>query len=195
MLEWLLSTEMGPPGPAGDWPPWLSVLFHSSNLVIGICYLAVPAIILANWKYRRDGISGLRLWSVLAFLPAQAASRLARVFAIYGPAQRLTAILDFVAAVAAMACILNLRRKILHILRLPSRSQVHELNNRLQVQICEKEVLRLETEAKYEAIRREADLLRRAIQNQVWLVDTKEALARIEAITSLLNKGGDDGSG
>lgn len=195
MLEWLLSTEMGPPGPGGRWSPWLSALFHGANLTIALGYAAVPWIILRTWKYRRDGISPLRLWGVMLFLPMQSLSRLARAFTASGAAVRLVTILDVLTAVTVVVSVVSLRPKILHILKLPSRAQIHDLNDRLQAQVWEKEAMRLEVEAKYDAIRREAVALRRALESQVWLVDTKEALARIEAITSLLNKGGHDGRG
>jgi hypothetical protein len=178
-----LDTLSTPPRGAGPSSVWLAVLYHLANLVITVCYLAIPSIVLWYWRYRREGISPTALWMVLAFLPIQALSRLVRVDGIAFP---LVATLDVVAAIVTVNSVIWLRPKILHILRLPSRDELHRLNNALQNKVLEVELLHMEERKRSASLLVEVELLRRPA-GPGWLREKHEALDRI---TAIISKGG-----
>jgi hypothetical protein len=174
----LLETWTTAPCGVGQCPAWLAVLYHVSNLVITICYLAIPCIVLYYWRYRRDGISPLNLWMVLAFLPVQAMSRLARIDGIVFP---VVVTLDVVAAMVTVNSVAWLRPKILHILRLPSRQQLHDVNDALYTKVNEVHALHAEEQRKNARLLAEVELLRRPA-GPGWLREKHDALDRITAI-------------
>jgi hypothetical protein len=131
-IRWLLATCSAPPCGAGDCPAWLAATYHLANLLITACYLAIPGIVLWYWRYRRDGIDPWKLWMVLAFLPAQALSRLSRVDGVPFP---LIVALDCLAALVTLNSVGWLPPKIKHLLLLPSRERLHDLNDQLQAKV------------------------------------------------------------
>lgn len=181
-LRWLFETCSAPPSGGRPCAPWLCWIFHGSNLVISLCYLAIPAMVLWYWRYRRDGISPLKLWMVIAFLPIQALSRLARVDGYGGFPFHLYTALDLLAALVTLNSLIWLRPKILHILMLPSRRQMHDLNDRLHVEVLEKEILRLEAVERNRRLLAEVERARHALGTQVWIADKQAALDRLAAI-------------
>jgi hypothetical protein len=174
----LLEILSEPPRGAGPCPKWLVVLYHLANLAITVCYLLIPGIVLWYWRYRREGISPTKLWLVLAFLPVQALSRLVRVDGIAFP---LVATLDVLAAAVTVNSVVWLRPKILHVLRLPSRDELHRLNNALQNKVYEVELLHMEERQRSAKLLAEVELLRRPA-GPGWLREKHEALDRITAI-------------
>jgi hypothetical protein len=132
LVRWLLDACSRPPCGADVCPAWLAATYHFANLAITVCYLAIPGIVLYYWRYRRDGIDPLHLWMVIAFLPAQALSRLSRIDGVPFP---VIAVLDVLAAAVTVNSVAWLRPKILHILKLPSRQELHDLNDRLHTQV------------------------------------------------------------
>jgi hypothetical protein len=189
LLSRLLEIWSTPPPGARPCPGWLVVLFHLSNLVISACYLAIPGIVLYYWRYRRDGVSPVKLWLVIAFLPVQALSRLARVDGFAGVPFCLFAILDTVAAIVTVNSVVWLRPKILHVLRLPSREALHDLNDRLQTKVMEIEILRLEEREKNARLMVEVERARRATPDpseRSWVLARHHALDRI---VEVINEG------
>jgi hypothetical protein len=175
----LLDTISTPPRGAGPSPAWLAVLYHLANLVITVCYLAIPGIVLWYWRYRREGISPTSLWMVLAFLPVQALSRLVRVDGIAFP---LVATLDVMAAVVTVNSVYWLRPKILHILRLPSRDELHKLNDELQMKVLQIHTLHLDERERNARLLTEVERLKRAPpdpSDRSWLSAKHKALDRI----------------
>jgi hypothetical protein len=179
LIRWVLAACSDPPCGSGPCPAWLAVVYHLANLLITACYLAIPGIVLWYWRYRRDGISSLNLWMVLAFLPVQALSRLSRVDGIPFP---LIVTLDVLAALVTVNSVIWLRPKILHILRLPSRQQLHDLNDTLQAKVWQIEVMHMEERKKNTALLAEVDLLRRPTGPKGWLHEKHAALDRIVTI-------------
>lgn len=181
-LRWLLSHEMGCPGERDGWPLWLKVVFHGSNLIIAVSDFAVPAVILYHWKYRREGITSRAIWTVLAYFPVKALSRLVRAFEIGGAPWHLAATLDAATAVLSAYAALQLGPFLRHVLLLPSRRQIHDLNDRLQTEVLEKEVMRLEVLERNRRLLAEVERARHALDTQVWLMDKRAALDRLAAI-------------
>jgi hypothetical protein len=178
LIRWLLATCSEPPCGAGPCSPWMAVTYHLANLVITVCYLTIPGIVLWYWRYRRDGIDPLKLWMVIAFLPVQAISRLSRVD---GVPFLLIVALDVLAAAVTVNSVIWLRPKILHILRLPSRQQLHDLNDALQAKVWQIEAMHLEAQKKSAGLLVEVELLRRPA-GPGWLHEKHAALDRITAI-------------
>jgi hypothetical protein len=178
LIRWLLATCSEPPCGAGPCSVWLAATYHLSNLVITVCYLTIPGIVLWYWRYRRDGVSPLKLWMVLAFLPVQALSRLSRIDGIPFP---VIVTLDVLAAVVTVNSVVWLRPKILHILRLPSRQQLHDLNDALQAKVLQVEIMHMEERKSNAALLAEVELLRRPI-GPGWFQEKHAALDRITAI-------------
>jgi hypothetical protein len=177
-IRWLLATCSAPPCGAGDCPAWLAATYHLANLLITACYLAIPGIVLWYWRYRRDGIDPWKLWMVLAFLPAQALSRLSRVDGVPFP---LIVALDCLAALVTLNSVGWLPPKIKHLLLLPSRERLHDLNDQLQAKVWEIQVHHLEEQAKNAKLLAEVELLRRPA-GPGWLGEKHAALDRITAI-------------
>lgn len=192
-FPWLFDRSMGPPGPSGHWPLWLTLLFHTSNFAIAAADMAVPAVILANWMYRRDGISRRAFWTVALYFPAKSLSRLARVAEFSGPTYHLTAILDTLTAVLAVYSTAQLGPFLRHLLKLPSRAQIHDLANRLQAEISRKDLTYLKVKAQHDAIADELRAAREIIANKVWIADRQAALDRLDAITRLLKEDAENG--
>jgi hypothetical protein len=138
ILSWLLDRSMGQAGPDGRWSPWLSWTFHGSNFVIACTFVAIPLIIAHHWRYKRDGLSTGMFLRGLSFFILQGFSRFLRTAAILGPFPRLMAITDAVTAVAALYGVWQLSPLIVHILKLPSREEIHDLNGRLNGELLEK---------------------------------------------------------
>jgi hypothetical protein len=189
MFRWLFDTSLDCPGHDGVWVAWLPILFHGSNLIIAACYLAVPVIILTTWKTKREGISRWRLWMVLAFLPAQSASQLAIGLGFFGQPYRLITLLDCIAAVAVLTSVLSIRPKILHILKLPSREEIHEINGRLQAEILERELrehslreARAAMQRKLEEAQERLDELVEERKNAEWWRSRKAALHEVNSL-------------
>jgi hypothetical protein len=178
MVRWLLAACSKPPCGADVCPPWLAATYHLANLAITVSYLAIPAIVLYYWRYRRDGIDPLKFWMVLAFLPIQALSRLSRIDGVPFP---LIAALDVLAAAVTVNSVAWLRPKILHILKLPSRQELHDLNDALHTKMLEVQVLNMEERQKNAKLLAEVELLRRPA-GPGWLTDKHAALDRITAI-------------
>jgi hypothetical protein len=184
LLLRILEVWSEPPCGARPCPAWLVVLYHLANLAITACYLAIPSIVLYYWRYRRDGISPRRLWLVLAFLPVQALSRVVRIDGFSGVPFCVFAILDSVAAAVTINSTLWLRPKILHILRLPSRDELHKLNGELQAKVLEIDKLHREERRKNAQLLAEVDSIRRAPgpserSEQSWILAKHAALDRI----------------
>jgi hypothetical protein len=166
----------------GQYPAWLAVLYHLANLAITICYLAIPGIVLYYWRYRRDGIDPLKLWMVLAFLPFQALSRLARIDGIVFP---VVVALDVVAAMVTVNSVAWLRPKIIHLLRLPSRQQLHDLNDELYTKVNEVHVLHAEERGRNIRLLAEIERLKRMPPDpseRSWLAAKHSALDRIAQV-------------
>lgn len=198
-LDWLLDTSMGVPGPDGHWPPWLTMAFHGSNLVIALTHLAIPAIVIHGWQFRRDGVSPWAFYGVIGFLVAMAMSRLGRVLEVNGPPYHLTAILDGVAAAASVYSTFALVPLVRTVLSLPSRNEIHALNGQLHVEVLEKELRRLEaverereTAASNAALQGELAGLKSRLLDRLWYTDRAAMLADIERITRLIPH--DDGT-
>jgi hypothetical protein len=181
LVRWLLDACSRPPCGADVCPAWLAATYHFANLAITVCYLAIPGIVLYYWRYRRDGIDPLHLWMVIAFLPAQALSRLSRIDGVPFP---VIAVLDVLAAAVTVNSVGWLRPKILHILKLPSRQELHDLNDQLHTKVLEIELLNLEERRKNASLMAEVELLRRPA-GPGWL---KEKHAALDRITSIIRK-------
>jgi hypothetical protein len=182
LLLKLLEVWSEPPCGARPCPAWLVVLYHLANLAITACYLAIPSIVLYYWRYRRDGIAPAKLWMVIAFLPAQALSRLVRIDGFSGIPFCVFAVLDTLAAVVTINSVVWLRPKILHILRLPSRDELHRLNNELHEKMLEIQVMHLEEQRKNATLLAEVEKFRRAPSGpaeQSWVMAKHAALDRI----------------
>lgn len=182
LLLKLLEIWSEPPCGARPCPAWLVVLYHLANLAITACYLAIPAIVLYYWRYRRDGISPRRLWLVLAFLPVQALSRLVRIDGFSGIPFCVFAIVDSVAAAVTINSVVWLRPKILHILRLPSRDELHRINNELHEKMLEIQVMHLQEREKNATLLAEVEKFRRTPSGpaeQSWVMAKHAALDRI----------------
>jgi hypothetical protein len=184
LLLRILEVWSEPPCGARPCPAWLVVLYHLANLAITACYLAIPGIVLYYWRYRRDGISPRRLWLVLAFLPVQALSRVVRIDGFSGIPFCVFAVLDSVAAAVTINSTLWLRPKILHILRLPSRDELHKLNGELQAKVLEIDKLHREERRKNAQLLAEVESIRRAPgpserSEQSWIMAKHAALDRI----------------
>jgi hypothetical protein len=179
VLRWLLSTHWGPPGPDGDWPAWLAGLFFGSNLAIALADLSIPAVILLAWKYRREGISRRALWTILVYFPVKAASRLARVAALCLPCYHIVtiavALLDSLTAALSAHVAYQLGPFLRDVMKLRSREEFHALNNRLHLELLEKQDRNLR-------LLEEIDNAHRALAADVWLADKHAALDRIAAI-------------
>jgi hypothetical protein len=181
-IRWLLATCSAPPCGAGDCPAWLAATYHLANLLITACYLAIPGIVLWYWRYRRDGISPLYLWMVLAFLPAQAMSRLSRIDGVPFP---VIVALDVLAAVVTVNSVVWLRPKILHLLKLPSRQQLHDLNAALQVEVLKVHTMHLDERQKNAKLLAEVEKLRFSVTDpseRSWIQAKHKALDRIVAV-------------
>jgi hypothetical protein len=179
LIRWLLETLTTAPRGEGPCPAWLAVLYHLANLVITCCYLAIPGIVLWYWRYRRDGISPLNLWMVLAFLPAQALSRLSRVDGVPFPP---IAALDVLAALVTVNSVYWLRPKILHILKLPSRQELHDIAEALQVEALKVRVLHLDEQEKNAKLLAEVEKLRYSVMDpseRSWIQAKHKALDQI----------------
>lgn len=182
ILRFLDTLSTPPHGVGGAAPAWLAVLYHLANLVITVCYLAIPGIVLYYWRYRREGISPVGLWMVLAFLPIQALSRMVRVDGI---SFRVVATLDVLAAVVTVNSVYWLRPKILHILRLPSRRELHDLNDALQMKVYEIRVLNLEERERNDRLLAEIERLKRAPpdpSDRSWLSAKHRALDHLAEV-------------
>lgn len=129
--EWIWDTSMGPPGPNGHWPLWLSLTFHLANLSMGITYLMIPVLKYAYWPYRGKGIGATQYWKIMAYLPAMALSRIIRVGEVWGPPYHLTTLVDAIAAVIAAYSFFQLQSFFRHVISLPSVAEVEGL--KLQV--------------------------------------------------------------
>jgi hypothetical protein len=178
----LLDTLSTPPRGAGPGPVWLAVLYHLANLTITVCYLAIPGIVLYYWRYRREGISPRALWMVLAFLPVQALSRLVRVDGI---SFSVVATLDVLAAIVTVNSVYWLRPKILHILRLPSRDELHRAKDALQSEVMKVHTLHLEEKERVARLLAEVERLKRAPpdpSDRSWLSAKHKALDRIAEV-------------
>jgi hypothetical protein len=178
----LLDTLSMPPRGAGPSSVWLAVLYHLANLTITVCYLAIPGIVLYYWRYRREGISPRALWMVLAFLPVQALSRLVRVDGI---SFRVVATLDVLAAIVTVNSVYWLRPKILHILRLPSRRELHDLNDALQIEVLKVHTQHLDEQEKNAKLLAEVEKLRYSVTDpseRSWIQAKHKALDRIVAV-------------
>jgi hypothetical protein len=185
LWNWLISSDMGCPGPAGRWPHWLSFAFHISNLVIALADLAIPVIILANWKYKREGIARRAIWTVLLYFPVKAASRLVRVLELLGPLYHLAVIFDVLTAALAVYAGMQLGPFLRHVLKLPSRDEVHKLNQSLQNKALEVQVLHLEEKERNARLLAEIGRLKRAPPDpseRSWLAAKHNALDRIAEV-------------
>jgi hypothetical protein len=181
-IRWLLAICSAPPCGAGDCPAWLAATYHLANLLITACYLAIPGIVLWYWRYRRDGISPLYLWMVLAFLPAQAMSRLSRVDGVPFP---VIVAFDVLAAVVTVNSVAWLRPKILHVLRLPSRDELHRAKDALQSEVMKVHTLHLEEKERVARLLAEVERLKRAPpdpSDRSWLSAKHKALDRIAEV-------------
>jgi hypothetical protein len=156
-LEWLLDGDGGPPCLNGGYSNALVLLFHGSNLVIGCAFLVVPLIVMRGYRYRRGGVSTAFIVIANVLAVAMAASRFARVFEAFGTPYRLMTILDCFAAGASAYCVWKLYPTLTTILRLPSRHELHDANDRLQAEIYGRMVREQE-------LSRMVDLLERKIQ-------------------------------
>lgn len=175
LIAWLTDRSMGSPGPAGDWPTWLSVLFPAANLVIGLADLAIPLIIFANWKYKREGIGRATIWTVLIYFPIKATSRFLRVTELFGPAYHATVIFDGLTAILSLYVDSRLGPFLRHVMMLPSRDEVHELNNRLNVELLDKQ-------DRNERLMLALEDAHRALESNVWLSEKHAKLDEIAAI-------------
>jgi hypothetical protein len=178
LIRWLLATCSEPPCGAGSSPAWLAATYHLANFAITLCYLAIPGIVLWYWRYRRDGIDPMKLWMVLAFLPVQALSRLSRVDGVPFP---LIVALDCLAAVVTINSVGWLPPKIKHLLKLPSRQELHDINDALYTKVTEIHVLHAEERKRNANLLAEVELLRRPA-GPGWLSEKHAALDRITAI-------------
>jgi hypothetical protein len=178
MVRWLLEIWTKPPCDAGSCSSWLAATYHLANFAITLCYLAIPGIVLWYWRYRRDGIDPWKLWMVLAFLPVQALSRLSRVDGVPFP---LIVALDVLAALVTLNSVGWLPPKIKHLLKLPSRQELHDLNDALQTKVWQIEVMNLEERKRNAALLAEVELLRRPA-GPGWLSEKHAALDRITSI-------------
>lgn len=131
VFGWLFDTSMGPPGPHGHWPLWLTIMFRGANLVTGLMLASFPILIIGVWSRRRQGISPLKFWLMCSFLPVLGLSRLVRAFDFWGPPYHLIAIADLCAACAVAVWWLSFRPISKEILYLPSRANIHDINNKL----------------------------------------------------------------
>lgn len=144
ILRWLFDSCVGCPGPDSSWPPLLAGSFYAANLTIGIAQFSIPLLVILHWQYRRDGVSPWHFWSVMMFLPIMALSRLVRIFDVYGPFYHLIVVLDVATAVLSVYSVSRLRRLILHILKLPSREDLHALKDQLQREAMERAIREVE---------------------------------------------------
>jgi hypothetical protein len=138
---------MGPPGPDGHWPVWLTLLFHASNFLLFAIYLAIPAMKWYLWPYRGSGISNKQYWQIMAYMPMMALSRLARVLELWGPPYHLTTIVDVLATATACYSIYYLVHLIGHVMTLPSYEELSRLKELVEG-LKMRETIRLERQLK-----------------------------------------------
>jgi hypothetical protein len=194
-MQWLFDTTMGSPGLGGRWPAWLSILFHLSNAIMAISLIAIPMIVVGMWSYRRDGFQAVRIWRILAFLPALGLSKSLRVQEIWGPPYHLTAIVDCVCAVVTTYSVCHLPALFKHILLLPSRDQFRKMNEELRSILLEKEEEMPELTDRYRTLRSEVDHLQGQFEHITW---TEAAIRSMTEIRTLLvepaacKEGGDE---
>jgi hypothetical protein len=182
LLHWLFDTSMGPPGPAGAWPAWLSVLFHGSNAIAGACMMIVPLMVMWHLPHRQGGVSARQLWMIMVLYLAFAGCRVARVLEIHGPPYHLTTIVDCAAAVICVYSVLYLPQLLRHIMELPSLEELNEVNNALSAGIVEAEAGKQEAKTSNLAL---VILLERAqgtLETLSWCDEKSRALDDIHAV-------------
>lgn len=189
--RWLFDARVGEPGPGGRWPAWLSAVFHGSNLVIAAVDFAIPLVILRYWKYRRDGVTPFQFWRTACFFPLVGISRLVRVLSIWGPAPHLAAVVDCATAVLNLYCLGGVVPFVKHLLKLPSRGQMHYTLNRLQVEMTSKEIVLIRVEQGREEVQAK---LREAEEHEAseWWRSRKQALAELGQMLDKIGDGSDD---
>ena len=195
IIDWLLDTSMGAPGPHGQWPLWLSATFHIANLAIAACDFAIPLIIVRLWRYRREGVTARQLWAALGFLPAVGVTRLLRAAEVFGPPYHLTALIDAAAAILSVACALRVAPFVRHVLALPSRDEIHAAKEELHVELLRRQVAEQEltaaiavVTAKLERAKEELDRLQLEKSTAAWWRGRTTALDEISRDFDRLRK-------
>ena len=137
IIGWLFDTSMGPPGPSGHWPLWLTVVFRGSNLASGLMLVSFPLLIIGVWRNRRGGVSSFKFWLVCSFLPVLGLSRLVRACDFWGPPYHLITLVEM-----AVTCVIGVAFCVVRpfsqkVLYLPSRAEMHDVKGKLNIATLE----------------------------------------------------------
>lgn len=182
MLQWLFDTSMGPPGLSGSWPPWLTWLFHTSNLLTALCHFAVLAMVLAYGRFKGEGVTTRQLVLVSAFFPIAALSRLVRVIELWGSPYHLLTVMDTATALASMVSVYFLPPLIHNVLRLPSFEEIQRLNNELTRRVIEAELGRAQVVQQNQSLTDRLTAIERSLDTEGWTEEKKVALAEIRGM-------------
>lgn len=192
MFEWLFDRSMGLPGPGGRWPPWMTVLFHTSNFVTAMALMFIPLTIAGLMRRKRRGVRPGEWAILLSIFPALAMSRLMRFLEIYGPPYNLTTLTDTGSAIVSVWAVSKLPAVAEHIALLPSRNDIHDLREQLNGAIMERESDRMANRESIRQIRRRIDHIEIALDTETWADDVRRAIAEMRAILAEIEGGGDD---
>ncbi len=171
------------------WTHGLIVAYIVSNLTIALAYFAIPAMLLVLYRSKRHDLPRPEILILfIAFIVLCGFTHLTDVIVFFWPGYRLFTGFYAATAITSIATACYLPSVVKTLVKLPSREYAHSLNDRLQTELYTKEILRRETEARYQAIRKEAETAKKALEARLWATGTQDTLARIERITAILTE-------
>jgi len=170
------------------WSPALKVLYIIPNVIIALCYWWIPVCGLYYWRKRREGIerqSGVLMLFVLFIFFCGVTHFLDVTVFGWAPYRFYTLVLD-ITAVISVAAALKVRPFMLELLRLPSRQQIHDLNDHLQAEMIQKELAALVLQKKNETLAVQVQHLEQMLRTQIWLFDKDKTLRELTEIVAAL---------
>lgn len=176
------------------WSDGLKAIYIASSLAVAVSYLAIPAMLLALYRSKRQELpSPWLLVTFAAFLALSATTYLSDVTVFWWAPYRLYTLLRVLTGVVSLAAASVMPFVVKTLVKLPSREYVHALNNQLQARVWETELMRREamerervTALANKILKDELAALRARLNDRLYYHDRGAILSDIERITSLI---------
>lgn len=177
-MSWLFDTsKFITRNHCGDWPLWMEYLYIISNILVAIAYFAIPFMAIILWKYKRNDVArGWILIIIAFFIFFCGLTHLADVLVFYWAPYRFYALIDFLTAIFSVLTVIYLPPVILHLLKLPSRELIHQLNNELQTLYNNERLNRINSEEQNNKLKKEIIELKYIVETNRWFNEKDKAL-------------------